>query len=488
MTQSIVVQVGQCGNQIGCRFWDLALREHAAINKHGVYDEPLSSFFRNVDSRYDDPANIPVGGGKGKVKALKARAVLVDMEEGVVSEMMKGPLREVFDFRQHITDVSGSGNNWAVGHKMYGPQYREQLSDVIRRAAEFCDCLQCFFLIHSMGGGTGSGVGTYILNLLEEEYPDVYRFVTSVYPSAEDDVVTSPYNSVLAMRELTEHADCVLPVENQALVDIVNKISQALPPTKTGKRTYTSVLGSEAKQGSAISGGDGGVVKGKNERPFDTMNNIVANLLLNLTSSARFEGSLNVDLNEITMNLVPFPRLHYLVSSQTPLYALADINLPPRRLDQMFSDAFSRDNQLIRADPKHSLYLACALMVRGSVELSDIRRNIDRLKQQLHFIHWNTEGWKTGLCSVAPVGQPYSLLTLANNTCVSNSFTDLRQRFTRLYKRKAHIHHYTHVDGMEVGDFADSLESLDSIVAEYSELQQQMDRPPPSQPRLKVVT
>ena len=48
------------------------------------------------------------------------------------------------------------------------------------------------------------------------------------------------------------------------------------------------------------------------------------------------------------------------------------------RLDQMFSDAFSRDHQLIRADPKHSLYLACALMVRGSVELSDIRRNIDR--------------------------------------------------------------------------------------------------------------
>ena len=65
--------------------------------------------------------------------------------------------------------------------------------------------------------GTGSGVGTFVLNLLEEEYPDVYRFVTSVYPSADDDVITSPYNSVLAMRELTEKADCVLPIENQVL-------------------------------------------------------------------------------------------------------------------------------------------------------------------------------------------------------------------------------------------------------------------------------
>ena len=28
-----VFPVGQCGNQIGCRFWDLALKEHAHVNK-----------------------------------------------------------------------------------------------------------------------------------------------------------------------------------------------------------------------------------------------------------------------------------------------------------------------------------------------------------------------------------------------------------------------------------------------------------------------
>ncbi|KAG7251223.1 hypothetical protein CRUP_011880, partial [Coryphaenoides rupestris] len=97
----------------------------------------------------------------------------------------------------------------------YGLAYREQIVEKVRRAAEHCDCLQCFFLIHSMGGGTGSGLGTRVLGLLEEEFPEVCRVVTSVFPSEEDDVVTSPYNSVLAMKELTEHADCVLPVENQ---------------------------------------------------------------------------------------------------------------------------------------------------------------------------------------------------------------------------------------------------------------------------------
>ncbi|XP_055871361.1 tubulin epsilon chain-like isoform X2 [Biomphalaria glabrata] len=483
MTQSIIVQ-GQCGNQIGCRFWDLALREYAQVNKDGVYDDSIGSFFRNVDSRHEDPANIPLGEGKGKIKSLKARAVLVDMEEGVVSELMKGPLGEVFDCRQLLTDVSGSGNNWATGHKMYGSQYKEQLSEAVRRAAEFCDCLQCFFVIHSMGGGTGSGVGTRILNLLEDDYPDVYRFVTAVYPSAEDDVITSPYNSVLAMRELTNHADCVLPIENQALVDIVNKITQALPPTKSGKRVYG--VSPAVKPDSALTTGT--AVGSPEEKPFDKMNNLVANLLLNLTSSARFEGSLNIDLNEITMNLVPFPKMHYLVASQTPLYCMADVKVPPRRLDQMFSDAFAKDHQMLKVDPKHSLYLACALMVRGNVELSDIRRNIDRLKPNLNFVHWNEEGWKTGLCSVAPVGQPYSLLTLANNTCIHNTFTDIRDRFTKLFKRKAHLHHYTQVDGMDMSDFTDSLESLNSVIADYYNLEQTMGQPVVMEPRLQIAS
>jgi hypothetical protein len=77
----ITIQVGQCGNQIGCRFWELALREHAAYNPQGLYDDALSrwlrtlsyscslqyphqlqltptcscSFFRNVDERFQPP-------------------------------------------------------------------------------------------------------------------------------------------------------------------------------------------------------------------------------------------------------------------------------------------------------------------------------------------------------------------------------------------------------------------------------------------------
>lgn len=472
MTQSIIIQVGQCGNQIGYRFWDLALREHANHNKKGVYNDSMSGFFRNSDPR-SEYSNLP-SSNKNKICSLKARAVLVDMEEGVVSEILNGPLSELFDHRQLITDVSGSGNNWAVGHHEYGPKYREAILDAIRRAAEFCDCLQCFFIMHSMGGGTGSGVGTYILHMLKDEFPEVYRFVTAIFPSEDDDVITSPYNGMLALHQLSTCADFVIPVENQALSGIVNKIQTALPPVKS-----TTI------KGSSLIGSEGGVQK--SSKPFDTMNNIVANLLLNLTCSSRFEGTLNVDLNEITMNLVPFPRMHYAIASQTPLYTLSNFKIPTRKLDTMFTEAFSQDYQLIRCEPKKGTYLACALIVRGQVEISDIRRNIDRLKPSLNFVHWNGEGWKTGLCSVAPVGHPYSLLTLANNSAIRHSFDSLNQRFIKLYRRKAHLHHYTRINGMEDVYFDECFNSLADITESYTSLENS-NASYQNIPRLKIAS
>jgi tubulin epsilon len=80
--------------------------------------------------------------------------------------------------------------------------------------------------MHSLGGGTGSGLGSYILQDLQDIYPTVFRFSTCVFPSEDDDVITSPYNSMLALNELIDHADCVLPVDNQALFNLVQNVDK----------------------------------------------------------------------------------------------------------------------------------------------------------------------------------------------------------------------------------------------------------------------
>ena len=79
--------------------------------------------------------------------------------------------------------------------------------------------------MHSLGGGTGSGLGTYLLQSIGNEYKDNFKFSTWVFPSPEnDDVAVSPYNGILALNSLIEYSDCVLPIENQSLFDIVKRI------------------------------------------------------------------------------------------------------------------------------------------------------------------------------------------------------------------------------------------------------------------------
>lgn len=76
----------------------------------------------------------------------------------------------------------------------------------IRRQAEPCDSLQSFLVLHSLGGGTGSGLGSYLIAALADAYPSIVRVSSPLFPAADDDVITSPYNSCLAAAALAEHA------------------------------------------------------------------------------------------------------------------------------------------------------------------------------------------------------------------------------------------------------------------------------------------
>merc|ERR1711879_386935 len=83
-----------------------------------------------------------------------------------------------------------------------------------------------------------------------------------------------------------------------------------------------------------------------------------------------------------------------------------------------------------------------------------------RMRKQTKFIHWNEEGWKAGICSVPPVGLPYSLMNLSNNLCIRHTFVNLENRFMKLYRRKANLHHYTRVDNMTAEVISEAAESL----------------------------
>ena len=115
-------------------------------------------------------------------------------------------------------------------------------------------------------------------------FPTVKLFSAAVFPSAQDDVVTSPYNSLLAADQLRQHADVVLPMENSVRLDskrllpivlshVSGCITQALMGicSRHATKNTTPRRARDAKEGV-----------------YDRMNNIAAQVLLDVTSSMRF--------------------------------------------------------------------------------------------------------------------------------------------------------------------------------------------------------
>ena len=111
------------------------------------------------------------------------RAILVDLEPGTMDSVRSGPFGQIFRPDNFVFGQSGAGNNWAKGHYTEGAELVDSVLDVVRKEAESCDCLQGFQMTHSLGGGTGSGMGTLLISKIREEYPDRIMMTFSVVPS-----------------------------------------------------------------------------------------------------------------------------------------------------------------------------------------------------------------------------------------------------------------------------------------------------------------
>merc|ERR1712167_305607 len=141
-----------------------------------------------------------------------------------------------------------------------------------------------FTMTHSLGGGTGSGMGTLLISKIREEYPDRVMCTYSVFPSPKvSDTVVEPYNCVLSVHQLVENSDESLLLDNEALYDICFRTLKLTTPT------------------------------------FGDLNHLVAAVMSATTCCLRFPGQLNCDLRKLAVNMIPFPRLHFFMIGFAPL-------------------------------------------------------------------------------------------------------------------------------------------------------------------------
>ena len=158
--------------------------------------------------------------------------MLLDLEPGTMNAIRASPMGAAFRPDNFVFGQSGAGNNWAKGHYTEGAELVDSVLDVVRKESETCDCLQGFQLTHSLGGGTGSGMGTLLISKIREEYPDRIMNTFSVIPSPKvSDTVVEPYNATLSVHQLVENTDETFCIDNEALYDICFRTLKLTSPT-----------------------------------------------------------------------------------------------------------------------------------------------------------------------------------------------------------------------------------------------------------------
>jgi tubulin epsilon len=228
-------------------------------------------------------------------------------------------LRKLYQAEQQtLRRYSGSGNNFACGFFHYGEELRETFMELLQRQLESCDSLQGLCVFHSLGGGTGSGLGTKLLVNMADALPKKLRLTASVLPSqTSQDVVTSPYNVILSLAQLTEYADIVLPIDNSKLAHLsldadkffrhdnrqrkslgFKGITNDLSTSKVIRRVNTHVIRNQESHN------DG----------FKSMNTTAARILIDMTAGTRFNGDDCSRINEIVESICD-ARRHYITSS-----------------------------------------------------------------------------------------------------------------------------------------------------------------------------
>ncbi|EGW33808.1 tubulin alpha chain [Spathaspora passalidarum NRRL Y-27907] len=436
MREVISINVGQAGCQIGNACWELYSQEHG-IRPDGYLQEGLtrpkggeegfSTFFSET--------------GSGK---YVPRALYVDLEPNVIDEVRTGLYKDLFHPEQLIAGKEDAANNYARGHYTVGREILDDVLDRVRRMTDQCDGLQGFLFTHSLGGGTGSGLGSLLLEQLSIDYGKKSKLEFAVYPAPQVSTsVVEPYNTVLTTHTTLEHADCTFMVDNEAIYDMCRRNLDISRPN------------------------------------FSSLNNLIAQVVSSVTASLRFDGSLNVDLNEFQTNLVPYPRIHFPLVSYAPVFSKTRATHEANSVSEITQSCFEPGNQLVKCDPKAGKYMATCLLYRGDVVTRDVQNAVAQVKAKktVQLVDWCPTGFKIGICYQPPTATSGSELAaasravcmLSNTTAIAEAWRRIDKKFDLMYSKRAFVHWYVG-EGMEEGEFTEAREDLAALERDYIEV------------------
>lgn len=347
-------------------------------------------------------------------------------------------------------------------------------------------------MLHSIAGGTGSGVGSYLLERLNDRYPKKLITTYSVFPNnAVADVVVQPYNSVLALKRLINHSDATVVLDNAALARIAAERSGYKPGISNQRR--------EASNGE--DGGEGGMMLGSAGVSIKQTNQLVSTVMSAATQTLRFPGYTNNDLTSIIAPLIPTPKSHFLMTAYTPFHTPSSsaqysttavrkttvLDVMRRLLQPATRLATVSTTTSASAAPgmPQPCYISILNLISSSssesIDPSEVHKSLLRIRERhlAPFIPWGPASISVTLTKRSPYlhsSNKVSGLMIANHTGIgSGLFKKILEQYERMRKRNAYLDGYRKEEMFkhDLSEFDDAKETVRSVIDEYQSMQRE---------------
>jgi len=183
------------------------------------------------------------------------------------------------------------------------------------------------------------------------------------------------------------------------------------------------------------------------ERPtYTNLNRLLAQIISSLTASLRFDGALNVDITEFQTNLVPYPRIHFMLSSYAPIISAEKAYHEQLSVAEITMSVFEPASMFVKCDPRHGKYMACCMMYRGDVVPKDVNASVATIKTKrtIQFVDWSPTGFKCGINyqppTVVPGGDLAKVMRaccmISNSTAIAEVFSRIDHKFDLMYSKR----------------------------------------------------
>jgi tubulin alpha len=185
-------------------------------------------------------------------------------------------------------------------------------------------------------------------------------------------------------------------------------------------------------------------------------------------------------MNDFPTTLVPYPRIHFLMSSYAPLISNAKAFHEKHSVSELTNAVLTDPvTMMTGCDPRRGKYMSCCLMYRGDVVPIEVNGAMSAVKSNraVQFVDWCPTGFKCGINGQPPAEVPggdlakvkRAVCMVANNTSIAEAFSRIDHKFDLMYSKRAFVHWYVG-EGMEEGEFSEAREDLAALEKDYEEI------------------